>query len=146
MHEWSPPGLTDTELKARPPTEGSVVLAPRVTRVAGSVVIAGILIQAAIAGGFLAGYAFLTAVHMLVGVPLIVSSLVLVAAGLVRRNGRREPASRLLNRLGVLVTLIATALIGMIAAGGVRDLLIVHVPLALIGLLLATRLVWWAVR
>jgi hypothetical protein len=115
------------------------VLAPRVTRIASYVIVGGVLVQAGIAGGFLAGHS-LTDVHMLIGFPLIVSAFVLMVVGVFGRRIRREPKSVLLTRLGVLVALLITPILGLVAAAGTRDLLMIHIPLAIVSMGLAARL------
>jgi hypothetical protein len=115
------------------------VLAPRVTRVASYVIMGGVLVQAAIAGGFLAGHAW-NDLHMFVGTPLMVSALVVLVVGMFGRRIRREPTSVLVTRLGVFLALAMTPILGIVAAQGTRDLLMIHIPLAIIGMGLAARL------
>lgn len=118
----------------------SGVSAPHTTRIAAFVVMVGILVQASIAGGFLAGHA-LNDIHMIVGIPLVVSGIVLTATGLAGRRRNSEPASLIATRVGVLLALLLTAFAGILAGQGTRDLLIVHIPLAIISMGLAARLV-----
>lgn len=119
-----------------------VVLAPRATRVASYVIIGGVLTQAAIAGGFLAGHPW-NDLHMLVGIPLVVSALLLSGIGLIgRRRARTESKSTLVTRLGVFLAILITPIIGIVAADGTRDLLMLHIPLAIVSMGLATRLAW----
>lgn len=119
---------------ARPPG----VAAPLTTRIGSLVVMAGVLIQASIAGGFLAGHD-LNDIHMIVGIPLLLSAIVLVVSGFVGRR-KTETTSVLVTRLGVLVAILLTALAGLLAGQGARDLLIAHIPLAIISMGLSARL------
>ena len=105
----------------------SPVAAPRVTRAGSFVITGGVLLQAAIAGGFLAGYPW-SGIHMLVGIPLVVSALVIGGVGLVGRRARTEPSEVRLTRLRVLVAILATPIVGLVAAGGTRELLVFHIP------------------
>lgn len=134
---------TRTSDRPRLPVEARV-LAPRVTRTASIVVVVGVFVQAALAGGFLAGHSALTDVHMAVGIPLVVSGLALVGIGLFGRRSRREPRRVLLARIGVLTSLLGTAILGILSGAGTRDLLVIHIPLAIVGMVLAVRLVGWA--
>lgn len=113
------------------------ISAPRTTRVGVWIVMAGVLVQAALAGGFLAGYGRLTTIHMVVGMALIASAMVLVVVGFFPRRDERR---RLVLRIGVLVALIVTGVAGTLAGQGTRDLLIVHIPLAIVSMGLAAQL------
>ena len=113
---------------------------PRLTRAAAVAVIVGVLAQAALAGGFLAGHAALVQVHMAVGGLLVLSGATLVVAGLVGRRRSREPRSLLAARVGVLLLLLVTASAGLAAGGGTRDLLMLHIPLAILSMGLSSRL------
>lgn len=128
----------ETSTRTPKPTV-SGVSAPRTTRIAALVVMVGILVQASIAGGFLAGHA-LNDIHMIVGIPLVLSGMVLTATGLAGRRRNSEPASLVATRVGVLLVLLLTAVAGILAGQGTRDLLIAHIPLAIISMGLAARL------
>jgi membrane protease YdiL (CAAX protease family) len=117
----------------------SHVLAPRVTRAAAFTIMGGILLQAAIAGGFLAGHDW-NDLHMALGGVLIVSALVVLGVGLIGRRSRLETRSLLMTRIGVLIVLLATAIVGLVAGQGTRDLLMMHIPLAIISMGLSARL------
>lgn len=112
--------------------------APRVTTIAALIVMVGVLAQAALAGGFLAGHGGLRTIHMGVGMVLVVSAIVLVVAGLFPH---RERGRRLAVRVSVLFALVLTGILGVMAGQGSRDLLIAHMPLAIVSMGLASRLV-----
>jgi hypothetical protein len=115
------------------------VLAPRLTRAASFVIMGGVLVQAGIAGGFLAGHGW-NDIHMSVGIPLMLSALVLLLVGTFGRRIRREPKSVFFTRAGVFLALVITPILGIVAADGTRDLLMAHIPLAIISMGLAARL------
>lgn len=123
---------------ARPQRPRAQVSAPRVTTIAALIVMVGVLAQAALAGGFLAGYGGLRMIHMVVGMVLVVSAIVLVVVGLFPR---RERWPRLAVRIGVLFALLLTGILGLMAGQGSRDLLIAHMPLAIVSMGLASRLI-----
>jgi hypothetical protein len=118
-------------------TRAISISAPRTTRVTALIVMIGVLAQAALAGGFLAGNGGLTTVHMIVGMALVVSAIVLVIVGLFPRRDHRR---WLTIRLAVLILLVLTGVAGALAGQGTRDLLIVHIPLAIVSMGMASRL------
>jgi hypothetical protein len=77
---------------------------------------------------------------MAVGGLLVLSGATLVVAGLVGRRRSREPRSLLAARVGVLLLLLVTASAGLAAGGGTRDLLMLHIPLAILSMGLSSRL------
>jgi hypothetical protein len=99
------------------------------TRIAAVVVMAGVVAQATLAGGFLAGHEGWHRVHDVVGSALPLAGLVLVVAGLAVR--RVESAQLLATRVTVFVALVVEVVAGK-AADGTPNLLILHIPLAIV--------------
>lgn len=81
-----------------------IVAAPAVTRVAALGIVLGVLAQAVLAGGFLAGRPGLRVLHEYVGYSLLAAAVLVLVAGLVGRRSRPEP----LSELGTRATTAAT--------------------------------------
>lgn len=117
------------------------VAVPGLTRITAAVIVAGVLVQAILAGGFLAGRPGLVEVHMIVGVILGLTGIILLVGGLIGRRSNPEPVPVLATRTALLLALVVTLIAGMAASElGTRDLLMLHIPLAFIIMGLAGRL------
>lgn len=132
-----------TDLAAPEVTQRSrrrTVSVPRVTRIGALAVVLGILVQATLAGGFLAGRTVLRDLHGYVGNSLLVVGAVVLLAGLVGRRSTPESAAELGTRAGLLLALAVAVFAGMRASRGSADLLMLHIPVAFTVMGLASRL------
>ncbi len=117
------------------------VAAPTATRVAAAAIVLGVLAQAVLAGGFLAGRPGLRDLHEYVGYTLLAAAAAVLVAGLVGRRTRPEPLTELATRAALVLALAGTILAGMRASRGSADLLMLHIPLAFAVTGLAARLI-----
>ncbi|HEX6939109.1 MAG TPA: hypothetical protein VF158_06825 [Longimicrobiales bacterium] len=115
------------------------IAAPRLTRAVAGLIMLCILLQALLAGGFLAGRIPL-AVHAGIGHTLGLLGFIILLAGLVGRRSAREPASTLAARITLFVAIAVTIGAGTIAHTGTRDLLMLHIPLAIFAMGIADGL------
>ena len=136
--------MTRSDPPHAPATTGTsrIVAAPMTTLVAAAGTVLGVLAQAALAGGFLAGRPGLRDLHEYVGYALLAAAAVVLVAGLIGRRTRPEPLSELATRAALVLTLAATILAGMRASRGSADLLMLHIPLAFAVTALAIRLIF----
>ena len=96
------------------------------------------VVQAGLAGGFLAGRQPLRGLHEHLGYGLLAAGIALLAIGLF---GRRSAVTvQLPTRVGLAVALAVTVFAGMRAGRGSSDLLMLHIPLAFAIAALAARL------
>lgn len=114
--------------------------APGGTAIGTAVIILGVLVQASVAGGFLAGSAILRALHAYFGYGLLSLAAVVLVAGLVARRSNREPLTILATRVGLFSASAATVFAGMRATRASPVLLMVHIPLSFVITALAARL------
>jgi hypothetical protein len=112
----------------RPPT----VAARRVTRTAAVLLMAGLLVLAALAGCLLAGRGAIGDLHQPIGHAMVAIGFVPLLAGLIGRRRAREPGRLLGLRAALAAVVLTVMLVGDAAAGGTRDLLMLHIPLAIV--------------
>lgn len=107
------------------------IAAPRLTRLLAGAIMIGVMVQAVLAGGFLAGRPALRVVHQIIGHSLGLLGFLLLAAGLIGLRRTREPAARLATRAAIFLAAAITVGAGEMASLGTRDLLMLHIPLAI---------------
>jgi len=112
----------------------------RSTKILAGAIVAGVVVQAALAGGFLAGRATFRDLHEYLGYVLLAAGSAVLVVGLLGRR-RSEVTVRLPTRVGLALALGVTVFVGMRAGRGSSDLLMLHIPLAFGILALATRLI-----
>jgi CHASE2 domain-containing sensor protein len=110
------------------------------TQALAGVIVAGVIVQSALAGGFLAGRPALRDVHEHLGYGLLAAGLALLVIGLLGRRSESAITVRLPTRIALVLALAVTVFVGMRASRGTSDLLMLHIPLAFGILALATRL------
>lgn len=115
------------------------IAAPRVTRFFAGLIMLGVLLQATLAGGYLAGRVSIE-LHGYIGESLALVGLIVLVAGIVGRRSVREPGATLASRIGLFLAIVAAIGLGEMANHGMRDLLMLHIPVALIILGLADGL------
>ena len=107
------------------------IVAPRLTRAIAGLLMLGVMVQAVMAGAFLAGRPRLRPIHAGIGHTLGLLGILVLAVGIVGRFRTREPFSRLAARAALCLATAFTIGAGEIATLGTRDLLILHIPLAI---------------
>lgn len=110
------------------------VAAPRTTAILAGVLVLGVLVEAALAGGFLGGSHMWKSWHENLGTFLILIPLASLLVGLALYRRQPEKVSMLANRVVLLVLVVTVVVTGN--AGG--SLLAVHIPaaVAMVGLVL----------
>lgn len=115
------------------------IAVPRVTRIFSGLIMLGVLLQATLAGGYLAGRLSIE-VHGFIGESLALLGLIVLVAGIVGRRTVCESGTALAARICLFIAIIAAIGLGEMAHHGMRDSLMLHIPLALIILGLADGL------
>ena len=118
----------------------SVVL-PRTTRMIAGMVMAGVLVQAVLAGGLLAGRGLVGSLHEPVGHMLTLMAVLPLFLGLVGRWRTKEPGRVVGYRAGLAAMAVTAMLLGMLAVAGTRDLLMLHIPVAIMTMGFAAQLI-----
>lgn len=108
------------------------VAARRATRATTGLILVSVFAQALIGGGLLAGRSGIGDLHQPVGHMLVVVGFLPLIVGLIGRRKHREPMRILAMRAGLGVLVLATMFAGDLTAGGTRDLLMAHIPLAVL--------------
>jgi hypothetical protein len=117
-----------------------ILAAPGITRVAAVTILLGVLGQAVVAGGFLAGRAGLRQLHEYLGYSLLVIAVVVLVAGLLGHRSKPESLTAVATRVALVVAVADAVFAGMRASRGTTDLLMLHIPLAFAVTGLAARL------
>lgn len=107
------------------------IVAPGLTRVLAGLLMLGVMVQAVLAGAFLAGRPHLRSVHAGIGHTVGLLGILVLIVGVVGRFRTREPFSRLATRAAIFLATAFTIGSGEIASHGTRDLLMLHIPLAI---------------
>jgi hypothetical protein len=134
IHDPAEPG------DLRPAVPNGPATARRLTRVLAGLVVTGVLVQAVLAGGFLAGRPALRDLHEQLGYGLFIAAVLLLGVGLAARRQQPPATAALPTRAALVLTLAAAVFAGMRASRGSPDLLMLHIPLAFAIVALATRL------
>lgn len=137
-HPSHDPGAASSFVPANAPARPGPLDRP--TQALAGVIVAGVVAQSALAGGFLAGRPALRDVHEHLGYGLLAVGLALLLIGLLGRRYGSAVTVRLPTRIALVVALAVTVFVGMRASRGTSDLLMLHIPLAFGILALATRL------
>lgn len=103
-------------------------------------ILAGVVAQGALAGGFLAGQPALHDLHEHLGYGLLAAAVLLLLVGLVARRHRPPATVALPTRAALVLTLATAVFAGMRASRGSPELLMLHIPLAFAIAALAARL------
>jgi hypothetical protein len=104
----------------------SRVTAPRTTLILAGFLALGVLVEAAIAGGFLGGQHMWMSWHENLGGFLVLPTLASLIVGLALRRRQPENASMLAGRVALLIVVITVVATG----NGGGSLLAVHIPAA----------------
>jgi hypothetical protein len=102
------------------------VAAPRTTAILAGILALGVLLEAALAGGFLGGHHVWKSWHESLGDLLVLPPLLSLIVGLVLRRRQHEAASVLASRIALLILVIAVVVTGH--EGG--TILAIHIPAA----------------
>ena len=111
------------------------VTAPRITMTLAGLLALGVLLEAALAGGFLGGSDMWRSWHENLGTVLILIPLASLLVGLSLQRHQPEDALMLASRLALLILVIAVVVTGNV--GG--SLLAIHIPAAVAMVGLVTR-------
>lgn len=117
------------------------IVAPRLTGAIAGLIMLGVMVQAVLAGAFLAGRPDLREVHGSVGFALVFLGALVLVVGVIGRFRAREPLSRLAIRVALFLATVITVGAGEMAEHGTRDMLMLHIPLALAIMGMADHLV-----
>lgn len=124
----------------RPAVPNGSATAHRLTRILAGFVVTGVLAQAVLAGGFLAGRPALRDLHEQLGYGLLAAAVLLLVVGLVACRHQPPTTAALPTRAALVLALAAAVFAGMRASRGDLDLLMLHIPLAFAAMALAARL------
>ena len=115
------------------------VAAPRTTAILAGLLALGVLVEAALAGGFLGGHRLWKSWHENLGTFLILIPLASLLVGLALYRRRPENVSMLANRVVLLLLVVTVVVTGN--AGG--SLLAVHIPaaVAMVGLVVSQAMI-----
>jgi hypothetical protein len=112
----------------------------RLTQFLAGIIVVGVVMQAAVAGGFLAGRPTFRTIHEHLGYGLLLAGFALLTAGLLGRRSQSAAALLIPTRAALALTLALTVFAGMRSSRGSSDLLILHLPLSFAILALGVRL------